>query len=324
MTDETTAVEKQSVEKQIEKQSSKGAAIGVLFSTVIILIVAAGSGVGYLHMSNVNNGLSGMVTTLKQQTDGYQQRIDELQQSIAGLQETLKKSQDLSTQQEKIISDWRATQQADVTPVYLQLNALNQQIDQLPLPQSPIKLDEIPNPIPAPGNVSADLPWWKAGMEYSKQALKKIVVVRNTGTTAAPLIFPEEKMFLYQNLHAQLENAMWAVLHHNQDVYKTSLTRATAWITQYFAQEAPETKAVLTRLNELQQVDVKAAAVAAEAAEAATIPATIAAPATTQSTTADISTPATTQSTTPATTQSTTPATPAETTNTNDQATVVQ
>lgn len=94
--------------------------------------------------------------------------------------------------------------------------------------------------------------------------------MRNTGTTAAPLIFPEEKMFLYQNLHAQLENAMWAALHHNPDVYKTSLARASAWITQYFAQEAPETKAVLARLNELQQVDVKAA-VATNTNEQATV-----------------------------------------------------
>lgn len=170
-TTETTAVENQPAEKQ---RSSNGAAVGVLFSTIIIMIVAAGSGLGYLHVANVNNGLVGMVNTLKQQTEGYQQRINELQQTVAGLQETLKKSQDLSAQQEKIMSDWRATQQADITPVYLQLNALNQQIDQLPLPQSPIKLDEIPNPIPAAGTVSADLPWWKAGMEYSMQALKKL------------------------------------------------------------------------------------------------------------------------------------------------------
>ena len=60
--------------------------------------------------------------------------------------------------------------------------------------------------------------------------VKQIVVVRYNASTTLPLVLPEEKSFLYQNLHAEMESAMWAVLHRNPSVYQTSLTRLTSWI----------------------------------------------------------------------------------------------
>jgi uroporphyrin-3 C-methyltransferase len=81
--------------------------------------------------------------------------------------------------------------------------------------------------------------------------------VRDTAKNALPLILPEEKAFLYQNLHAQMESAMWAVLQHNNDVYQASLARSLAWIQLYFDQEAAPTKNMLQNIAELQKTNIE-------------------------------------------------------------------
>ncbi len=69
---------------------------------------------------------------------------------------------------------------------------------------------------------------------------------------------PEEKMFVYQNLHAQMEAAMLGLLQHNQGVYQVSLARLTSWIKKYFQQDAPLTVDILQQLQNLQAVKLQA------------------------------------------------------------------
>lgn len=144
----------------------------------------------------------------------------------------------------------------DMTALYLRLTALNNQVDKLSLPFNPLKGEE-------PSNQSATdttgLPWWKAGLVYSWDALRKIVIVRNNANTL-PLVMPDEKIFLYQNLHAQMEAAMWGLLYRKEQVYKASLERASAWIKQYFVQEAALTKTVLQEIETLQKENIQPAA----------------------------------------------------------------
>jgi len=149
----------------------------------------------------------------------------------------------------------RAAPQVDITALYLRLTALNKQVDKLSLPFNPIKVEQTN----LPATNTAGLPWWKAGLVYSWDALRKIVVVRNYGSNILPLVMPDEKIFLYQNLHAQMEDVMWGLLHRHAEVYKASLLRATAWIKQYFAQEAQETKTMLHEMDALQKENVQPA-----------------------------------------------------------------
>ncbi|MBV9576388.1 MAG: uroporphyrinogen-III C-methyltransferase [Gammaproteobacteria bacterium] len=148
------------------------------------------------------------------------------------------------------ITHLQSASQINMTALYTRLNVLNKALDQLSLPPTPLQADkeEI---------ISQDLPWWKAGLAYSWQALKKIVIVRNTANNALPLVLPEEKIFLYQNLHAQIEAAMWGVLHRDADVYQASLMRTQAWIQQYFDQNAMITKTLLQTLGELQKINIQ-------------------------------------------------------------------
>ena len=149
----------------------------------------------------------------------------------------------------------QASQPIDTTKVYVQLAALNNLIDTLPLPANPL-----PSNPPQTTTTTASDPaatWWQKGLNHTWQALSKIVIVRNTSQNSLPLVLPEEKIFLYQNLHAQMENAMWGVLHHNAAVYQLSLMRASAWIQKYFAPESPMLKSTLQQLQPLQLLNLQ-------------------------------------------------------------------
>lgn len=318
MTDEQITQDNQPVSHRSRRTSV------VIFFFMMVLIALIGAfGYGYFQLSQVNMDLARSVSDMKSRNDNDQTQITALQQSVQALQQSAQKSQDLSAEQEKIMSEWRAAQQGDlnkwhvaeaqyltklandnlqfshnidlalmllrqaemalqdsqavdvlelrkaiatdianvqslpqvdVTSLYLRIAALNEQVDKLPLPQSPLKQDN--QPLTA-ASIPQDLPWWKAAMEYTWQALNKIVIVRKNSKDTLPLVMPEEKMFFYQNLHAQMENVMWSILHRDQAIYQTSLTRLIAWIPQYFDQDAQATKSLLQSLTEMQQINIQ-------------------------------------------------------------------
>lgn len=142
----------------------------------------------------------------------------------------------------------------DVTGVYVRLAAINDQISKLPL------LTQLA------GNHAAQtatalqdekLPWWHRGFQSLQQALRQIVIVRKTSPDVPPFITPEEQMFLYQNLYAEIEKAQWALLHRQQEIYRLSLQQAMSWIKQYTQQDAGVTQQVLMNLEQLQQINVQ-------------------------------------------------------------------
>lgn len=150
------------------------------------------------------------------------------------------------------VAQIEAAPKVNITDIYLQLTGLDTTLNQLPLPYSPLKQTEVI----APRNYDA-MPWWKATWLKTWDSLRKVIIVRNTTQSTLPLVLPDEKPFLYQNMHAQMESVMWALLVHNNVVYQASLTRLIDWITTYFDQDAAETKTTLEKLKALQALNIE-------------------------------------------------------------------
>jgi uroporphyrin-3 C-methyltransferase len=142
--------------------------------------------------------------------------------------------------------------QVDTAGVYVRLSALNDQIDKLPL------LSQLLNNRPEVStNVNNEkLPWWRRGLNSMQLALERIVVVRKNLPNAPPFIAPDQQIFLYQNLHMELEKTQWGLLHRQQDVYRLSLLQTINWIKQYAVADSSITKQLLQNLEELQKTDV--------------------------------------------------------------------
>lgn len=323
MTNEITTTE-----EQTPKRRSIWRSIGILLSTLGIIIVIAAFGYGYFRLAGVNISLAKMISTVRDQTVENKTQLEKLQQSVGDLQQSAQKSQELSQQQAQLVAEWRSAQKGnldkwyvaeaaslvklandqaqfsqntamalmllqkadqvlqnvqapdllpirqslsqdmakvqalpkvDITNLYVRLMSLDGQLGQLPLPFNPMKNDNTQTSPPAalPPGTS----WWRAGLAHSWQSLKELVIVRNIQASQPPLVLPEQKVFIYQNLHTQLQNAVWGALHRNAVVYQLSLAQLLKWIPQYFLQDAPATKAVLQEINELIKMDVQAPAI---------------------------------------------------------------
>jgi uncharacterized protein HemX len=72
-----------------------------------------------------------------------------------------------------------------------------------------------------------------------------------------PLILPQEKVLLYQNLHAQLDNVIWSLLYRQPIIYDTSINRLITWIQHYFDQSSSQTHSFLSALQYLKTQDIR-------------------------------------------------------------------
>ena len=91
---------------------------------------------------------------------------------------------------------------------------------------------------------------WKGALMAAWHEVRSLVVIRHQQGGAAAVLVPEERYFLYQNLHLKLETARLALLEGREAVYHDSLTSAEKWLTQYFVgEERDAVLATLTALN---------------------------------------------------------------------------
>ncbi len=146
----------------------------------------------------------------------------------------------------------QAAPEVDVTGVYVRLSALNDQLDKLPVLN---KFASMQVQTPQEKN-NDNASWWRRGLNTMSDVLQRIVIVRKNQPNIPPFIAPDQQVFLYQNLHAQLEKAQWGLLHHQPDIYRKSLQQTVNWIKQYVALDSIMTKQALTELQQLQAIDV--------------------------------------------------------------------
>lgn len=224
----------------------------VFFMMVGLLCVVLGFGYGFWQMWEANNKLVQNMTDLQNQLQSINQQTTHVQQGMANLHDVVQQAQAMAARQEKMFAEWQNSQQ-DLTEIYLQLNFLNAQLDALPLPVSP--LSNVQNALANKASAAATS-WWQAIVDKLMAMLSKIVIVHYNPTDIKPLVAPEAKTFIYQNLHAQMENVMWAVLHRNNEIYHSGLIRMSQWINTYFALDKAQTQNVLKEIQRLQTVQL--------------------------------------------------------------------
>lgn len=146
----------------------------------------------------------------------------------------------------------QAVPRVDIAGLLTRITALQTQVAQLPTIGLPsLKSAEEETEEPAS-------PLRKA-VHDSWSTLQKIVVIRHDDTSIHPLLSPEQQTYLQQNLQLILQQAQWAALREQEDVYQSSLKQAQKWIEHYFADSLPPTRAFLHAIAELQKINVQPA-----------------------------------------------------------------
>ncbi|MCP8688954.1 uroporphyrinogen-III C-methyltransferase [Marinobacterium sedimentorum] len=146
----------------------------------------------------------------------------------------------------------------DTEGAFLQLGALNTQVDRLSLVpvtnkrELPALLEQI-----TPDSVSES---WTQGLKSSwdgaMNKFEQLIVIQHRDEAVEPLLSPEQHFFLQQNLHLMLEQAQLALLQRKQNAYDSALGKAENWIDTYFDPQDATTNALLRGIAELKLLQV--------------------------------------------------------------------
>ncbi|HGN1704736.1 TPA: uroporphyrinogen-III C-methyltransferase [Providencia rettgeri] len=154
------------------------------------------------------------------------------------------------------IAKLAAINQIDYDGIILRLNQLSNEVDNLRL--ADLNSGDAKNE--DNGDVSDDISDWKQNLARSwKSFANDFVTVRARDGSEAPLLAPNQDIYLRENIRSQLLIAAQAVPRYQEETYKQSLEQASTWVRAYFDTDAPETKAFLSAIDELinQPIDVE-------------------------------------------------------------------
>jgi uroporphyrin-3 C-methyltransferase len=131
----------------------------------------------------------------------------------------------------------------DVQGLFLRLEALKGELDQLPLRLPEYLVDDQAQPDPQKGF------WAVLGDEFSNY-----LQLRRFDGSVKPLLAPEEAVYLELNLRLMLERAQLAALRREQLIYQESLTTAQEWIEAYLDLEERPVRRMIDELSSLSDL----------------------------------------------------------------------
>lgn len=96
---------------------------------------------------------------------------------------------------------------------------------------------------------------WRSGLNTAWSAVKDLVVIRKRGDSdiGSPLLSPDQRALIYQNLRLKLESARLSLIQGDETTYRQSLDITNQWLVEYFDNDAKR-HAVEDTLNELSQI----------------------------------------------------------------------
>ena len=152
------------------------------------------------------------------------------------------------------IQSLKQVPQSDLAGLSLTLSTINKDIEKLPLstPDPKSKEQEMQRDMAESRNVSS----WKQLPAAVWRDLKNLVVIRDHDKPVQPLLSPEERFFLMENLRLQIEQARLAMLSGQARVYKERIETAILWIQQHFDKESAVTRSTIETLQKVSAVAI--------------------------------------------------------------------
>ena len=151
------------------------------------------------------------------------------------------------------INNLQAVSLPDIPGLSLKLNAIVQDVDDLPLltpePETAAKRSK--------GSVRPPVDNWQELPAAMWEDMKKLIIIRDHQGPIKPLLSPEQHFFLSQNLKLQLEQARLALLTGENEVYHERLDTAQDWIDNWFDPESNRTIYMQEQLKQLNAVNVQ-------------------------------------------------------------------
>ncbi len=151
------------------------------------------------------------------------------------------------------IQQLKSVTRIDMVGLSLKLNAIQKQLEDLPLktptPETIQQKNQHPTQL-------SQIDSWKQLPMAIWQDLLKLFRIQTHNEQIQPLLSPEHRFFLVQNLKLQLEQARLALINNQPIIYKDRIQQAQQWIKQYFNNQDPLTQSMNKSLIQLAQVKI--------------------------------------------------------------------
>ena len=149
-----------------------------------------------------------------------------------------------------------AVAELDTEGIFLRLNALISRVDVLQQRQLTYQKD-----VQAPPETQVDggitLMQRLTGMLSAiGDQIAGLVDYRVSDERIRPVLPAKEEYYLRQNLVMKYQLAQLALLRGKHEIFVASLGDARVWVSRYFDDQDVETSAVLTTLNDLENIDI--------------------------------------------------------------------
>ena len=157
---------------------------------------------------------------------------------------------DVRTALRNDITALSAVSQIDFDGTILRLNQLANQVDNLRIDDG--SRDGAPMDSSDSEGLTSSVADWRTNLTKSWQGfMSDFITVRRRDSSAAPLLAPNQDIYVRENIRAQLLIAAQAVPRHQEESYKQALDSVSTWVRAYFADNDPENTAFLKEIDEL-------------------------------------------------------------------------
>jgi len=179
-----------------------------------------------LRIANHSLQLSGDVSTAIAGLELADQRLEEIgNPALLPVRERLADN----------ITALKSIDPVDTAGLSLRLSGMAAKVEDLPVDettQRPIAGDGVVEEGAADSSDGSNQ-WFEAGGELLAD-LKKLVRIQNIEEPAKPLLAPDQRYFLYNNLRLMFSGAQIAALRKDSATFQANLERAASWLREYF------------------------------------------------------------------------------------------
>ena len=141
----------------------------------------------------------------------------------------------------------------DIAGIAAQLNTLSANLAQLPFTAPEISQAPLPNSQSATGFTGLG----NTVKQLWDNVVNGLFKIQRTDKPVEPLLPPDEKQYLLHNLKLKLEQARIALLQQQNQMFHASLRDIEQWVSQYFDQDAPAVKELLTSVQSYYAADLE-------------------------------------------------------------------
>ncbi len=147
----------------------------------------------------------------------------------------------------------KALPHIDLATTLGQIQTLKAQITQLPL--LTISNSATAKPDVTTSNSSENK--WIRMLQNSLNSFRQLIVIRRLNKPIEPLLPEKEQQYLQHNLILLLQQAQWALIHHEATIYQSSLQEIQENIKDHFASGSPITQTAIQNIEQLKQIDLQ-------------------------------------------------------------------